>query len=237
MDFKSINKIVHPDDEMMRTFQKHGHIDEKYFVEGQKHANLFVDYIRKFRPHLLSNAKILDFGCGHGRITRFLPSLLSPSKFVVADVWESAINFCAKEFEAIPFFISRDSKISKFDSKFDIVLSFSVFSHLPPIDFEFYLSELRKSLNEDGLLLFTTKGDHDAKKFDAPLENGFYFGHFDWKKPNETEGRLPTEGYSTMIVTRSYVEKIFNKLGLRLLEHLNDSSKLIQELYVAEPIP
>lgn len=221
---------------MMKTYLKRGQELEKYFLEGKRNANLFLDVIKRNKPQLANGAIILDYGCGHGRITRFLQNLFSPKKLVVADVWKGAVNFCSKEFDAIPFIITEENQMSKLPLKFDVILSFSVFSHLPPKDFENTLLELKKSLNDNGILLFTTKGEFDSKKFEAALENGFYFGHFGWKKPNETEGRLPVEKYSTMIVSRKFVEKTLNKVGLKLLEHLQDSNKLVQEMYVVEPI-
>ena len=154
---ESINKKIHPDDEMMRFVKNKGRSNQVYFQNGRIDAEFFVDAIKRNKPSLLKNKRILEFGCGHGRITRHLPILLSPSQLVVSDVWDSAINFCANEFNAVPFLISDENQISNLKIKFDVILTYSVFSHLPPHSFEYNLNQLRTVLGNKGLLLFSVR--------------------------------------------------------------------------------
>ena len=118
----------------MKYLKSVGLEEERYFKGGQRHLEVFLESIKRHKPSLLKNKKVLDYGCGHGRITRYIHKSLFPLELSVADVWDSAVTFCAKEFNAKPIFISKDNKITS--SKFDVIISYSVFSHLNPELFE-----------------------------------------------------------------------------------------------------
>ena len=230
---ESVSSKVHPNDEMMNYIIKMSWSEKDYFDEGKKNALAFQDAINQFRPSFLSGKHVLDYGCGHGRICRNFPKLLSPSKFAVADVWDDAVNFCADEFKATPFLITDEKTLSTYNTKFDVVLAYSVFTHLPPSSFKFNLSEVSKCLAKDGIFLFTTKGEFDAKKTKVSLDDGFHFRVN--VVPNETKGRLPGSKYAEMFVTPQYVENILNSVGLKLLDHKPDWMTH-QDLYVSEPL-
>jgi len=234
MTLDEINNTLHPEDEMMTFLSSSGKSEKDYFESGQLHFKSFFELIKKHRPSFLNNKSILDYGCGHGRITRYITKMLSPEKLVAADVWESAVNFCAEQFNATPFLISGNNTISKLGLKYDIILSYSVFSHLPPQSFGFNLTELKNSLNEDGILLFTTHGKYHSDMNKLSLKDGFHYGSLG-KQPNHTGGRLSGDEYSFMCVTKEYVVNVLEKVGLKLLEHVQDIHKFSgQELYVVE---
>jgi len=225
---ESINYKIHPNDEMMQFVKTTEKSKEDYFRGGRIDAEFFVDTIKRNRPLLLKNKKILDFGCGHGRITRHLPILLNPSQLVVSDVWDSAVNFCAKEFNAEPFVISDETPISDLKIKFDVILSYSVFSHLPPQIFENNLRQLRTLLDKEGLLLFSVKGERFAQEKGLSLKNGYYYSN----TTNETYGRLSTKKYGLTSVSESFVETVLNKVGFRIVEFAKRNIR--QDLYVVE---
>ncbi len=228
----SVNLKVHPDDEMMNYIIELGFATDDYFITGKKNALTFKDSISRHKPSLLSGKKILDYGCGHGRICRYIPKLFSPSKFVVTDVWDEAVNFCAEEFKATPFLITDEKSLSTYNEKSDVIFAYSVFTHLPPSSFKFYISDISKCLEKDGIFLFTTKGEFEQKQVGVSLTDGYSFSVN--VIPNETKGRLPGSKYAVMIVTRQFVEKVLNSVGLKLLEHLPDSMTH-QDLYIAAP--
>ncbi len=228
-----VSHFVHPDDEMMNFILKRNRPRELYFTSGAQHTKIFVDAIKKINPSF-TKKNILEYGCGHGRITRHLNSIFHYSKLTVADVWDEAVNFCGKEFNANTFVVSQENKISSLTEKFDIIISYSVFSHLPPHLFEFTLSELSKILDSNGLFLFTAKGEFHVKKFNLSMENGYHFGRESNKK-NETKGRIPDEQYSLMVVTESFVKNLLKKAGLELLYHISSSNlPSKQDLYVVK---
>jgi len=233
MVMDEINNTIHHEDEMMSFLTSIGKSERDYFESGQIHFKSFFEFIKKYRKSFL-NKSILDYGCGHGRITRYITKILSPEKLVAADVWESAVNFCAEQFNTTPFLISEKNPISKLGLKYDIIIGYSVFSHLPPQSFVSNLTELKNSLNDNGILLFTTHGKYHSDLNKLSLKDGFHYGSLG-KNPNHTGGRLSGDEYSFMCVTKEFVEKILDKIGLKLLDHVQDITKFSgQELYVVE---
>ena len=228
---EEVSYKVNPNDEIMNYIVGRGFSAKEYFNQGRKNAFTFTEAIHRCKPALLKGKQVLDYGCGHGRICRYLPKLLSPSKFFVVDVWDDAVNFCAEEFNATPFLITDEKTLSDYNTQFDVILSYSVFSHLPPSSFKFYMSEIAKCLKNDGILLFTTKGEASAKHDRVTFEDGFKFNLN--VIPNETKGRLPGAKYGAMYVTPQYVEKMLQSLGLKILDHV-PTSMTQQDLYVAE---
>ena len=232
---ESINRKIHPDDEMMKFIKFKGQTEQNYLNQGYQDAKCYLERISRWRPSIASGKRVLDFGCGHGRITRFLHKFLLPSHMVVADVWEGAVRFCADEFDGTPFVISDSNPISNVASRFDVIICNSVFSHLPPKSMASTMSELAETLDEDGLLLFTTKGENcpERTSLSVSLEDGFHFGRPEHLRPNETDGRLPGHDYSLMIVSKAFVEEILEEVGLRIVEHLETAIRF-QDLYVVE---
>ena len=228
---ESVSLKIHPNDEMMNYISERGYTSKEYFNQGRNNAQTFAETVNRFNPTFLRGKSVLEYGCGHGRICRYLPKLLYPSKLFVADVWNDAVNFCANEFNAIPLFITDEKTLSTHNTKFDVILSYSVFSHLPPSSFTFFMSEISKCMEKDGIFLFTTKGEANAKQDGINLKDGF---KFNLKViPNETKGRLPGAKYGAMYVNPKYVEKILRNVGLKILEH-KPTSMTLQDLYIAQ---
>jgi SAM-dependent methyltransferase len=104
-------------------------------------------------------AAILDFGCGWGRIIRFFLKDVHPSCLFGADPSEEVINLCRSgnrwcSFELIP---TKPPTCFR-DNIFDLIYSFSVFSHLSEEAHQIWLLELRRILKPGGLMIATTRG-------------------------------------------------------------------------------
>lgn len=227
-----INSKIHPKDEMMGVMKKKGVGQAAYLESGRKNTEVFYEIVKRHSPSLVTEKRILDYGCGYGRMTRHFKNFFSLSTVVSAEVTDDMINFCAKEFGSIPFLISDDNPISNFGSKFDVIIAVSVFSHLPPKSFEHNMVELGKSLDEKGLLMFTTAGEQVAKKIHkTEIKNGYIFSSRA-QNTNETERRIPVEKYASMLVTPAFVENILNLAGLRILEFIPNGHVGRQDLFV-----
>ena len=51
--------------------------------------------------------RVLDFGCGHGRVMRVLKAALPDADLVACDIDEDALSFCAETFGAQPVLSSK----------------------------------------------------------------------------------------------------------------------------------
>lgn len=229
---EEINNTIHPKDEMFKFMKNEGKKIQDYVQSGDNTVKIVMNYIKKLSPSLLSNKKILDYGCAHGRITRHIAKNFKPSLLVGADVWDSGIEFCSEQFGSKPFLISNDNPISNLGEQFDIITAISVFSHLPPNRFQENLTALYQSLSDEGLFFFSTHGDHFRKFNNLTLKNGYFYGPLG-KNPNHTEGRLSGDEYSFMCVTKDFVEKQLQQTGLEMIE-FKEMGIGKQDLFIAK---
>lgn len=156
---------------------------------------------------LSEHSRILDFGCGCGRIMRWLQPLYDSSVFYGTDIDAEAISWCQDNLSNIGKFLTNEEQPSLpfSDNFFDFVYSISIFTHLPE-DMQFaWLKELRRVVKNDGYLLLTVHGEElfPAKPRKAKkqfLKTGFYYaiGH-------GTDG-LP-DFYQTSFHTEKYIHQ------------------------------
>lgn len=112
----------------------------------------------RFSGRALSEARILDFGCGYGRILRSLYYYTDPSNLYGCDSWDVSLRICQEDGLLGQFALSDDLPRSlPFPSPFDLIYAFSVFTHLSERATKQCLSTLADSLAPDGLLALTIR--------------------------------------------------------------------------------
>lgn len=127
--------------------------------------------------------RILDFGCGHGRVGRYLRAGFPNAAITFCDIDATGVEFCAGRLDDRPMVIERD--FSGFDrsARYDLIWVGSVFTHLREEKSRELLELLYSVLAPGGTLVFTTHGRYlylsrasgtwyygfDAEKFDDLL--------------------------------------------------------------------
>ena len=108
--------------------------------------------------------RVLDFGCGPGRVAR----LLAPEvdRFAGVDVDADAIAWCAEHLEGTFHLVDRLPPLPFADASFDFVYAISVFTHFDEPVQDRWLAELRRVLMPGGWLFATTHSP--ALVFDRP---------------------------------------------------------------------
>jgi SAM-dependent methyltransferase len=99
----------------------------------------------------------LDFGCGYGRVLRFLLERVPPERVTASDVIAEGVEFCRSEFRVTPLH-SRPELTSVRLGRFDFVYAISVITHLNERNSVEFLRLLGESLTPGGIALFTTHG-------------------------------------------------------------------------------
>jgi len=101
---------------------------------------------------------ILDFGCGWGRIIRFFMKDIESSKIWGCDPIEKIIDICKEQNKWCNFTKINTRPPSPYsDNTFDLIYSFSVFSHLSEEMSDSLLEELTRILKPGGMLIATTR--------------------------------------------------------------------------------
>lgn len=117
--------------------------------------NAFLKH-RLDRP-LESFDSILDWGCGAGRLTRYL-SMFSPHVTGV-DIDADNIAMCAENLPHSIFqAIAPHPPTSFAENSFDLVIGISVFTHLDEKNQHAWLAELKRIVRPGGVLLLTIAG-------------------------------------------------------------------------------
>ena len=106
---------------------------------------------------------ILDFGCGAGRAIRqfqHLKARLGKAKIYGTDINPEQIAWCRRNLPFAEFEVNQASPPLKYgDEKFDLIYTFSVFTHLPEAQQFLWVNELSRVLKPGGYFLLTTCGE------------------------------------------------------------------------------
>lgn len=147
-----------------------GPFDDKeyYFNLGKQQSEKIIQWL-SIKP----DQKILDIGCGCGRIAiHFLNYLNKQGQYIGIDSNKKLLSYCADNISAINNnfqfrFIdayngsySRDGKLKCQDIIFpiqdesvDIVIMWSVFTHMYLVDIDAYLKEIHRVLKKGGVFI------------------------------------------------------------------------------------
>lgn len=106
-----------------------------------------------------ASERILDFGCGCGRLLRLLRPLEARTELHGCDVDEQAIAWCRRDLDWVATQVSATvPPLTYADGSFDLVYSISVFSHLEERNHLLWIEELARVANPRGLVVVTTHG-------------------------------------------------------------------------------
>ncbi len=159
----------------------------------------FVKVGDKFAKHIIDvceikeDAKILDIGCGIGRISRpFTRFLNNKGEFIGFDIIDDGVKWCKArysdfsnfKFEYYPlkndlYNLSVDNSASNFsfpyeDNYFDLCLSISVFTHMQKEEVENYFAQVSRVLKPGArcyATFFVAEEEKDFEMFPFVFDN------------------------------------------------------------------
>lgn len=164
-------------------------------------------------PHLSGaegTPKVLDFGCGCGRVLAYFRQGADVD-LVGADIDEEAILWCRNNLSELASFVVNSTlpPIDFPENSFDLIYSISVMTHLPEDMQDAWLMELRRIAKPGALILLTTRNIHgvDLSKRQRECFNkrGFVYGG----------GRLTSglpDFYRSAFHSNEYVSKHWGKI-------------------------
>ena len=131
---------------------------DKSLNEGFGYYKVVKEQYQKYNGDIARAHNILDFGCGWGRIIRFFIKDIQSSKIWGCDPEEDMIKICKEQNKYCNFECIKSYPPTSFhDNTFDLIYSYSVFSHLSEDLHLRILQEIKRILRPGGIYITTTR--------------------------------------------------------------------------------
>jgi SAM-dependent methyltransferase len=131
----------------------------RFLVSGQAHANCLREMLADADRPLDEMDAILDFGCGCGRMTRWLSDLSRP-QIHACDYNRELVDWCDANLGfARACTTDLNPPLPYADGSFDILYAYSVLTHLSTELASQWLMEFKRLVKPGGLVWFTVHGE------------------------------------------------------------------------------
>jgi SAM-dependent methyltransferase len=183
-----------------------------------------TDRYARFGPTPLGDSRVLDFGCGWGRLTRMLARDVAPGRLYGCDPVQEILDVCAQT--RVPAVLARSEFLPErlpFSEPFELAFSFSVFTHLSEAAHLSCLRALHEGLRPGGILVLTVRPPDFLwfSELMAPLTAGldaralsaaryFYVPHP--TAPLQAPDSRRESTYGEAVVTMAYVRERWSEL-------------------------
>jgi SAM-dependent methyltransferase len=143
--------------EIQRNFT--GNCGSALLAQTLPFIELLRSHFRAIRGAEIAGRRILDFGCGYGRFARALYFFTDEDRLVGVDPSADAISLChSAGMLQSQFRLSEPLPESlPVDEEFDLIIAYSVFTHLSARAFRTCMMTLRKYVGPGGVLAFTIR--------------------------------------------------------------------------------
>jgi len=201
------------------------------------------DNLSFVKKYINKNDRLLDFGCGNGRLLEFVYNEDLKVDYSGVDISKELIEIAKHNYPQEKFLVVENEKETEFSNKyFDIIFSIAVFHHFNPNMTRNALKEMKRVLKKDGIVVITAWYLWDKKRL-VYLWKSFWRNLLKFKF-NKTAD-LPfsysdkKEGEKTYWRTcywwrKKELEKIVQKMGFEILEsgHSRDQRNNKRNIYL-----
>ncbi len=185
--------------------------------------------------------RILDFGCGYGRVLRFLRAAYPAAELFCTDMDAEGLGFCAHHFDCFGVRTDLENGPRWVAARFDLIWVGSVFTHLSVPDCRRLLRHLADFLAPGGLVVFTTHGESavarmrrhsDIYRLEPAVldqivadreKNGHGYADYSGQP-----------GYGVSAMTTAWVDDLIATTGLTRRLHLPTGWAAHQDVFAAE---
>lgn len=160
-----------------------GPAPEAYLATGKMYVEKMVDILGTSGVSVEAGKRVLDFGCGDGMMVRHLREIAESGEVWGVDINGTEMIWCQQHLSP-PFKFATTTSFPHLpfeDGYFDLIYSFSVFTHICDLA-EAWLLELRRILRPGGVLYLTVHDNHTIDYLNKNRELGLYQALHDAEK-------------------------------------------------------
>jgi SAM-dependent methyltransferase len=218
---------------------------EWFHVSGRMTCGIYEAALASVGRRLDEFHRIFDFGCGVGRVLRWLKARTPDAQFAGADSDEAAIEWMRGQYPDVEMAVITNNGLPPLpfnDAAFDLVVGYSVFTHLDERYQDEWLAELRRIVAPRGMLLLSISGprmlDHTLTKSDhanlADLRSRVtrfeQDGILHWR--GDGWEQLFPDYYHTTFHTHAYIRRHWSRWFAVLGIHTDTPSALAQDIVI-----
>ena len=178
----------------------------------------FEAALNKHNYSLRNFYSILDYGCGDGRLIKYLSQFSPQANIFGCDVSSILINKCKRKYNSHNFIQTNEYPPLDFpNEKFDLIYSYSVFTVISEEVHIAWLKELSRVLKPGGVSIHAIKGHEFVRRamlFSPEVLDSYY----NLKKPidsfiKENEGyyfsknKVARRSWGWSMISKEYVKK------------------------------
>lgn len=193
-------------------------ISDNFNITRKYNWNEFNDFKKYFLKIKNQKIKILDIGCGNGRLINFLNELNLNYEYFGIDNSVEQIKNAKKNFKDkknINFLEADILNIPFNNNEFDFIFCIATFHHLPSIENKNNaLRETKRVLKENGLI-FMTNWNLFQKKYLVNTLRYLKHSFIPWRN---NKGKVVANRYYYAF-TKKELENIFIKNNLQIVEN------------------
>jgi len=154
------SRLVPPKEQWIS--EKFGKTADEYLASGQRDMQDMLDILTRAGVSLESLGHILEFGCGDGRMIRWLEHLADDREVWGTDIDASRIFWCKQNLARQFHFITTTTvpHLPFEDRHFGFIFAGSVFTHIDDLA-DAWIAELRRILRPGGMLFMTVHLEND----------------------------------------------------------------------------
>lgn len=203
------------------------------FIGGPNFIGVGNEYFEILKSHGLSpEMRVLDVGCGQGRMARPMVGFFSDDGgYDGFDIEASGIEWCQKQYADRPEFrfrhadvlnplynpsggsLARDYVFPYPDNSFDFIFLTSVFTHMLKADVENYISEIKRVSRPGARVLITWFLLNDETRAAPDTALDFVFPIDDVSSTSVREHPEESVAYD-----EAYVRGLYAELGFSIVE-------------------
>ena len=193
-------------------YRVHGNAGESSFLNlGLLLASQIDRLARQYAGVSLEDAAVLDWGCGCGKVARYLSDRCPD--YTGIDIDKENVQWCSSHLPGAYHHIDTSPPTSLASSRFDLIFGISVFTHLTETSQVQWLAELSRLAKPGATVLVSTLGNLGACRSGSPptFEMLQTSGYLDTGADTILEGFAPDGYYRTAFHSKKYIESTWSK--------------------------